>query len=461
MDTLSSTVYPDNPYIYTNYDEDYRGQYHFSSQSGWMNDINGLWHYNGIYHLTYQNNPHGVTANYPADPMHWGHATSTDLIHWVQQPVILEPGVNVPGDCWSGSTVVDTDNDSGLKTGFNPVLVTLYTATKEGTCIAYSNDLGTTWQGYPGNPVLAGDTFPRDPRIFWHEKTGKWIMVLFQGSSYASGVTFYTSTDLKNWIFASNFDWGVIECPDMYELAVDGNQKNKKWVLQSALGGYYIGSFDGRTFTPDPGGPYCMDVGPDFYASSTFYRGTFPDNRVVQIAWLGRGTGIETPVFRKGATFPVELQLKTYPEGIRLARTPISEIAGIYGTVRHWDTQAIAPGGVLLSEIRSKCFDISAEFDVSGTNATHISFNIANKTVSYDISGRTLLDNPLNPLHNRIKIRMLVDWGQLEVFGNDGFLSWSESFGFTPDDDTLSLTTDGNITLVSMDYRNINRVWPS
>lgn len=115
MDALSSTVYPDNPYIDTNYDEDYCGQYHFSSQSGWMNDINGLWYYNGIYHLAYQNNPQGVTANYPADPMHWGHAASTDLIHWVQQPVMLEPGVNVPGDCWSGSTVVDTDNDSGLK----------------------------------------------------------------------------------------------------------------------------------------------------------------------------------------------------------------------------------------------------------------------------------------------------------------------------------------------------------
>ena len=136
------------PYLPTNYEEPYRGQYHFSAQNGWMNDINGLWYYKGEYHMTFQHFPYGLAWN----NMHWGHAVSADMLHWVQKPIALKPGDNVPGQCFSGSVVVDSANTSGLKTGPEDVFVAIYTATKKGTCLAYSNDRGRPGRLIPTIP---------------------------------------------------------------------------------------------------------------------------------------------------------------------------------------------------------------------------------------------------------------------------------------------------------------------
>jgi sucrose-6-phosphate hydrolase SacC (GH32 family) len=455
MPLTFAATYPEFPYSSTNYDELYRGQFHFSPQGGWMNDVNGIWYYKGVYHMTFQHYPHGLNWA----QMHWGHATSTDMIHWVQQPIALEPDTdpngNVPGDCYSGSVVVDTNNTSGFKTGTEDVFVAIYTATNRGTCLAYSNDQGATWQAYSGNPVNIGgpNADTRDPHVFWYAPTSKWVCV-----EYENGMTFYTSSNLKSWTKASNFSWGF-ECPDFFELAVDGGS-TKKWVLMDASTSYYIGSFNGTTFTPDPGGPYKMDNCGDFYASQTFFRNNFPDNRVIQMGWMrGFATGT-APTWTHNASFPSELKLITLPQGVRVTRTPIAEISQLYGMTQTWGAQTLTSSNNLLSGVNSKCFDLAAEFDLTNATATKINFNLPGQTVTYDISNKTLYGQTLNPVNNHIKLRLLVDWGELEIFGNDGALSYSHNVTFTPQDSFLGLSVNGNVNLVSMTYHDVNRTWP-
>ena len=446
-------------YPSTNYDEPYRGQFHFSPASGWMNDVNGIWYLNGTYHLSYQAVPYSVS--WDGSHMHWGMATSPDLLHWTQQPIMLDPAL-VPGDCWSGSTVVDVDNTSGLKTGVNPVIVTIYTATTKGTCLAYSNDLGHTWQAYADNPVNVGgpNADTRDPHVFWHAPTSKWVCLL-----YENGTCFYTSPDLKHWSKTCHIDFGH-ECPDMYELPISdslmigGRGAHTKWVVQDASGNYLIGDFDGATFTPDAGGPYPMDVSNDFYAAQTFYRSTFPDNRVVQMAWMRRSNNVDTAPWNHNASFPVELGLKTFPEGIRLTRTPITEITKLYGKTHHIDAQTVTSGRNILAGIHSETCDIEATFDLDGATASAISFQLGDLRFLYDIAHQTLLGKKLVPLNDKLHIRILRDWGQLEVFANEGEFSYTRVVAFKPGDGDLAITVDGNIKLISADFREINRTWP-
>ena len=451
---VRAAAYPEFPYLPTNYDEPYRGQFHFSAQNGWMNDIDGLWYDKGEYHMTFQHFPHGLGWN----SMHWGHAVSPDMLHWVQKPIALEPDVNVPGQCFSGSVVVDSDNTSGLKTGKEDVFVAIYTATKAGTCLAYSNDKGETWQAYAGNPVAIGTTNEktRDPHVFWHEPTRRWVAAEFETGK---GMVFYNSPDLKNWTQTGAFKFGD-ECPDIFELPVDGGP-TKKWVLHDGGGHYHLGSFDGATFTPDSGGPYKIDSNPErnFYASQSFFRKNFPDKRVVQMAWsFGK---VETKPWTHNATFPCELKLKTFPEGVRMTRNPIAEIARLYGNSRHWGMQNLSPGSNLLADTKAKCFDLTAEFDLNGATAKAITFTLPNKTVTYDIARKTLLGQEMAPINNRVRIRLLVDWSQLEVFGNDGRFSWTENVAFPPDASTIGLSVDGNVKLVSMDFHSVKSACPT
>ena len=448
-------LFAQSPYLPTNYDEPYRGQFHFSQQSGWMNDLNGMWFLNGTYNLTCQAYPYSLDGLAKS----WGHATSTDMMHWTQLSNALDPGVNVPGDCWSGSAVVDVNNTSGFGSIANPPLVAIYTATTKGTCLAYSNDQGVTWVAYPGNPVKVGltNSDTRDPHVFWYAPTGKWVCVLFE-----NGTTFYTSADLKTWTKTGNFNWGW-ECPDFFELPIDGGAI-KKWVLMRADGQYYVGTFNGSAFTPDAGGPYSMvknaGIGAGFYASQTFFRNNFPDARVIQMAWMsGFGVGSTAP-WTHNSTFPAEVKLQTFPEGVRAARTPIAEISNLYGSTQSWSNQTLSSGQNLFAGNLSKCYDIEAVFDVSNTTATAITFQFANRTVTYDVINKTLFGESLKPINNIVKIRFLVDWGELEAFGNDGEYSYAENFKFTPSNSLISMTANGSINMVSARYSTLNRTWP-
>jgi len=209
------------------YKEPYRPQFHFTPEKNWMNNPNGMVYFNGKYHLFYQYHPYGNTWG----PMHWGHAVSTDLMHWETLPVALYPDEH--GAIFSGSAVVDWNNTTGFF-GDSPGLVAIYTSVdmypdsdrpRQRQSLAYSTDEGTTWIKYEGNPVLSNVemTDYRDPKVFWHDETSQWVMVLATGQS----VTIYTSADLKKWEFASDFGSkagshdGVWECPDLFRLPVD------------------------------------------------------------------------------------------------------------------------------------------------------------------------------------------------------------------------------------------------
>lgn len=286
------------------YREPYRPQLHFTPKSDWMNDPNGMVFHDGEYHFFYQYYPDSTVWG----PMHWGHAISSDLVRWEHLPIALYP--DSLGYIFSGSAVVDKDNTSGFGTAENPPLVAIFTyhdAAKEKTGsieyqtqgIAYSLDNGRKWTKYENNPVLKNPGIRdfRDPKVSWHAPSKKWVMIL----AVLDHVEIYASADLKSWTKRSEFgkDYGahggVWECPDLFPLPVDGAEK-QKWVMLVSInpGGpnvgsatqYFIGEFDGNTFTPDAGKSKIkwIDWGQDNYAGVTYANA--PENRMIFVGWM-------------------------------------------------------------------------------------------------------------------------------------------------------------------------------
>ena len=267
------------------YDEDFRPQFHYSAKKNWLNDPNGLVYHKGIYHLFYQYNPKGNSWG----NMSWGHAVSRDLVHWRELPVAIPQTLNAAGDSiediFSGSAVVDTNNTSGFGTRTNPPLVAIYTsaytshhptlAGRQAQSLAYSTDGGRTFTKYAGNPVLdIGSNEFRDPKVFWYAPAKEWRMVVVK--AVERKVAIYRSANLKQWTHLSDFGpagavGGVWECPDLFPLAVDGNPRNVKWVMVVNLnpgsiaggsgGQYFVGDFDGTTFTSDDPVTYTPPTG--------------------------------------------------------------------------------------------------------------------------------------------------------------------------------------------------------
>lgn len=459
--------YPEYPYAATDYTEPFRGQFHFSPQNGFMNDINAPLYYRGVYHMFYQHNPHGLAW----DTIHWGHATSTDLVHWVQQPIALEPGVH-SGNLWSGSGWVDVNNVTGLKTGDDdPIL--LFTNT-EGVSIAYSTDGAKTFQMYNGGAkVITNPVESRDPKVQWDPTNNRWEMVTFQAGT---GAVFYTSTNLLDWTHRGTYtaSW-FVECPDLYRLPVDGDQSSQKWVLQDASGEYLIGSLDSSgVFVSDWAAPQRMEWGVSaaafapntWYASQTFNQ--LPSGRIVQIGWQPSNAGV---TWTGNASFPVELALKTYPEGIRLTRNPVSEIAGIRLSTQTWGPRTISPDPSTdpLANSSADTYELNAVFDTTGATASEFGFRLharsdgsSDRTVAYALSAQTLYGQSMPPISNRVTIRLLVDRGQLEIFGNDGKMVISDNVAFDSSANSLGLhlyAVGGTVSLVSLSFSPIGSTW--
>lgn len=457
---LMAQYYPHDENI--DYREDYRGQYHFSPRSEWMNDVNGLVYQDGKYHMIYQ---------WGRAIRHGGYASSPDLLHWKDEGVALIPQKsflpedavrNVSGDqVYSGSAVVVSGKTAKAITGSKKeAMLAIYTGTSSGTCLAWSNDGGASWHDYENNPVAnqTDKAYPRDPCVVWHEATSKWILLL-----YEYGTTIYGSDDLIQWDSLSNVDFGF-ECPDFFELALDGNENNRKWVLQDANGSYLVGTFDGANFKKDPKqDTLIMTQGPDFYAGQTFPMGNLPENdsRVIQLAWMDHWNGgIGETVWERNATFPVVLGLVTDRGQQRVTRLPIKELYELYESSEKWDKQTIKMGSNILSGVKSKKFDLIASFDLNGSSASQIQFQLANKTITYNIAEKTLMGKPCFPDESgKLNIHILVDWGQLEIFVNNGVYSYSEQFAFTPYRNDMGLFTDGDLKLESLEFNEIKRIW--
>ena len=311
----------------TLYQEPLRPQFHFSPRRGWTNDPNGLVFYKGEYHLFFQHNPYGWSWG----NMHWGHAVSKDLIHWQELPVALYPDEH--GTMYSGSAVVDWNNTAGLQKGPEKTLVCIFTAA--GTSgfgypkcpfsqgIAYSNDCGRSWTKYANNPVLphvAGDN--RDPKVIWYAPGKKWIMALFLDGN---GFALFSSNNLKQWERMSDVTVpGCGECPEFFEIALNGDKRNTKWVFYGGNGFYLVGKFDGKTFTPESG-PHPMQQGNCWYASQTYTDMAQEDGRRILIPW-GQ-IGFPGMPFNQMMGLPVELTLRSTRYGPRLFANPAKEHA--------------------------------------------------------------------------------------------------------------------------------------
>ena len=316
--------------------EKFRPTYHFSPLYGWMNDPNGMVYKDGEYHLFYQYNPYGSKWG----NMSWGHAISQDLVNWKHLPVAIAP--DALGTIFSGSAVVDFDNTAGFGAG---AIIAIYTqnSDRQVQSIAYSTDNGRTFTKYENNPVLTSEARDfRDPKVFWYESTKRWIMVLAVGQE----MQIFSSPNLKDWTFESRFGegqgahGGVWECPDLFELPVEGTN-DKKWVLLCNLnpggpfGGsatqYFVGSFNGKEFVNEsPSKTKWMDWGKDHYATVTWSDA--PDNRRIAIAWMSNwqyANDVPTSQYRSPNSVPRDLGLFTVDGETYLQSAPSPELLAL------------------------------------------------------------------------------------------------------------------------------------
>jgi len=351
------------------YKEKLRPQFHFTAKRGWLNDPNGLIYYKGEYHMYYQHNLVSVKWG----NMSWGHAVSKDLVHWVEKSVVLFPN-SKNGTCFSGAAFIDRKNQLGLKTGEEDVLVMFYLRTLTGLCYAYSNDGGNTMTDYEGNPVLTHEGSRIDtPRPFWYEPTKRWIAPTFDFFFNKEGkklrcVGIYSSENLKEWKLESRVEQDMFGdelcgCVDFFQLPVDGNPNNKKWVMIMIDGSYIVGTFDGHKFYTLFGKPAetkdrvtSLVKKGEYYATMTWHN--MPNDRRVQIAWMQKNGLYQGMPFNQQMTLPVELTLHSTAEGPRLRMNPIKELETLRGKKHEMTDLTLNSQSNPLSKIKGYLFDM-------------------------------------------------------------------------------------------------------
>ncbi|WP_127580332.1 glycoside hydrolase family 32 protein [Paenibacillus koleovorans] len=416
--------------------ETYRPQFHFTTRKGWINDPNGLIYYKGEYHLFYQHNPFGVGWG----NMHWGHAVSKDLIHWEELPVALYP--DDLGMIYSGSSLIDSKDTSGLFDGGEGMVAFFSHAhgpRGQIQSFAYSTDDGRTWTKYENNPVLTSENEPdnnfRDPKVFWHEKTQRWIMAVYKAIAGKSSAAFYYSQDLKSWEFLSYIP-GIHECPDVFELAVDGDVNNRKWVLLGVQGTYMLGEFDGHHFVSEAG-LITFEYGTHFSATQSFAHSPDGYMRRVQLAWMRFGLYPDMP-FNQQLTFPCELTLRNTRNGVRMFRNPAKEIEMLRDREQGWTNLLLSQDTPLIPELEGRLFDIELEIDLQ--DAEKIGLRIHDETIRYNAKDRYLKcfgkSVRTNLQGTILKLRILVDVTSIEIFVQDGEFTFSacyiQDFGSKP-----------------------------
>lgn len=470
--------------------EIYRPRYHFSPKAHWMNDPNGMVYYKGTYHLFFQYYPNSTNWG----PMHWGHATSKDMVHWQEQSIALYP--DSLGWIFSGSAVVDVNNTSGFgKNGQTP-LVAIFTHHNskleklksdrfQYQSLAYSLDEGKTWTKYAGNPVLPnpGITDFRDPKVRWYEPQKKWLMTL----AAKDRVTFYSSPNLKDWKKESDFGkdlgahGGVWECPDLFP--INNNGKNA-WVLLVSInpggpnGGsatqYFVGDFDGKNFRPYSTKTKWMDYGTDNYAGVTFSN---MGNRTVLIGWMSNwqyAGVVPTSSWRSATTVPRELGLQEVNKELYLTSMPVKELDALNG-------KAVSENNVALKEQydltrRTGAQKQSFKLTLSAPVSTDFSVVLANKqgnelVVGYDKatnvyfidrtkSGKTNFEKGFGKRHtaprlssaSAIRLTLLVDAASVELFADGGLTVMTDIFFPDGDISRLYVRSATGITLSNLTF---------
>jgi len=401
-------------------DEPLRPQFHFSQKVGWNNDPNGMVYYDGEWHLYLQHNPVGWRWG----NMTWAHGVSKDLVHWEQLPNVLH---HRKGDAmFSGGGAVDWKNTGGWKTGDNDVIIATWTSTGRGECIAYSNDKGRTFTEYEGNPVITHRG--RDPKPIWYEYAkgekplnagaarlgGHWVIAVYdEDKDVGRNIALYTSINLKQWELQSKVP-GYFECAEIFSLPVDGKVKDTRWVIYAADARYAVGTFDGKTFTPEHEGKHQLHWGP-YYASQLFSDA--PDGRRIQIGWAR--INMDGHPFNQTFTFPIDLTLRNTQDGVRMCGEPVKEIEKIHAKKHSSANKPLSDGKSVKLATAGALFDIRATFDVGTAKKLGLHID-GREAFVYDAAAQKCNKADLKPVDGKISVRILIDRPMMETFVNDG-----------------------------------------
>ncbi|PKK34972.1 levanase [Siphonobacter sp. SORGH_AS_0500] len=491
--------------------EAYRPAFHFTPEKNWTNDPNGLLYYEGEYHLFYQYNPFGDTWGH----MSWGHAISKDLIHWEHLPLAIPEFDNPDGKSqtmiFSGSAVIDYGNKSQVcPPGTKDCMVAIYTGhvhakgeeLEQHQNLAYSTDKGRTWTQYAKNPVLTlGTPSFRDPNVFWYEPQKKWVMSVVKPDIHTA--MFYESKDLKSWTKTGEFgkqgDVSKIwECPALMEVPIENEPGKKKWVLYISSGHqvegfvgmqYFVGNYDGKTFTLDKDNPKparagwgnSIDYGKDYYAAIEFNNLPKSQTKPITLGWALNWTyakEIPTSPFRGSMTFTPRISLKRTPEGLILIQKPYLALAKLKRTpLESVKTLTLTSNEKVFSKATGERLEIKAE--LLPEQAKEIGLKIYKsgdeETIIRYVDGKVQFDRrksgkvdfnptfasveeaPVKLKNGAVKLHILVDASMVEVYINDGEAVITDHVFPTKKDGTVSLFTEGgkgsfkNVTVEKLD----------
>lgn len=430
------------------YLQDLRPQFHYTALQGHLGDATGLIFYRGEYHLFYI---FDKWARKSSVHKRWGHAISTDLIHWSQMPALLDTRVDhAPG---SGSGVVDWNNSSGFRTGVEKTLVVFYTDYKKGSSIIYSNDRGRSWVRYKGNPVLPGVEDIRDPNVFWYDPGKEWRMIRYEKRGFA----FYASSDLLHWRWLSRID-GFYECPDLFELRVTNAASERRWVLIDGDGSYVIGNFDGTTFVPESA-KLRSEYGSALYATQT-WKHPFGDSSPIQIAWL-KYPPQSNLSWDGQMSFPVSLSLRQMHDGIRLIRKPIRAIDDLRTNQQIWKDLTIGPKEQEIPSLRAELLDLRVV--MKPKDATEFGLEVHGHEIRYSMVDHLLhvgsASAPLQLETGKLRLQILIDRSSIEVFADLGEVSISV-ITLTPSDAPVTFFSQGGKTTVtSLEANTLESIW--
>lgn len=427
------------------FDRSLRPLTRFTARQGWLNDPNGLTYYAGRYHLFFQYNPAGCCWG----NMHWGHAVSSDLLHWEELPIALYP--DEYGTIFSGGAVVDIDNRSGLGSGSTPPLLLYYTSQGDSSmlskgqpitqCLAYSLD-GIHFQKYAGNPIIpwiAGAN--RDPKVSYHAASDSYVLAL-----YLEGSTFvlFSSDDLLHWQLLEQIDLpGEAECPDFYPLYVDGDPTREKWILSGASDRYLIGAFDGRHFTPEqPAGR--LHYGPNSYAAQTFYALAPGDRRRVRMAWNTFTVPCPPAAFNGAMHLPCEMSLRSVDGRLYLCANPIDEVRRLHGTPVCVPPTTVTRATPLALPLSGPAQDITLTLAPVADTPFSLSFGgIAltgdPRTGTVSCAGHTA---PLWCRDAQVRLRILTDTTGAEIYIDEGQAFLAVGQLLEPEQTQLILVSD-------------------
>ena len=439
--------------------ERFRPDYHHTPTYGWMNDPNGMFYKDGVWHLFYQWNPYGSMW----ENMTWGHSTSSDLIHWEAQPTAIV--ADDLGAIFSGSCVVDHENTAGFGKG---AVVAFYTSAGESQTqsMAYSTDNGRTFTKYEGNPVLTANAPDfRDPKVFWHKETQRWIMVLAVGQE----MQIYSSPNLKQWTMESRFGQeygnhgGVWECPDLFQLPVRGTGQ-QKWMLicninpGGIFGGsatqYFIGQFDGHQFTCEskPEVTKWMDYGKDHYATVTFDNA--PEGRRVALAWMSNwqyGNEAPTKQYRSANSIARDLDLFTDGGETYCGVTPSKEMLSLRGKPQKQLTEACEvvvslKGTTDITLLNAKGEQVTMRYD-----AQKQTFSM-DRTKSGDVGfSENFACTTTAPTHGQMKqLRLFIDRSSIEAFDGEGRMAMTNIVFPSEPYSQIKVTNKAKVTIYTL-----------